>query len=46
MKGEKCFYYQQPRHIIANYPKSIIKAISVVEIAGIAIDNSKILGKK
>lgn len=46
MKREKCFYYQQPRHIIANYPTSIIKAISVVEIAGIAIDNSKILGKK
>ena len=31
---------------MANCPKSIIKAILVVEIAGIAIDNSKIFKKK
>ena len=46
MKEGKCFYYRQPGHITANCPKSITKATSVPEIAGTAIDNSEILGKK
>ena len=40
MKKGRCFYCRQPGHTTANYPKSITKATSVVEIAGIAINNS------
>ena len=46
MKEGRCFYYQQPGHTTANYPKSITKEALVAEIAGTAIDNSKILGKE
>ena len=46
MKERRCFYCRQPGHITANCPKSITKATSVAEIAGTAIDNSKISGKE
>ena len=46
MKERRCFYCRQPGHTMANCLKSITKATSVMEIAGIAIDNSKILGKE
>ena len=45
MKEKMCFYCQQLGYIIANCLKNIIKITSVMEIAGIAINNSKILGK-
>ena len=46
IKEGRCFYCQRAGHIMANCPKNITKATSVKEIAGIAIDNSEILGKE
>lgn len=40
IKERRYFYYQQLRHIITNCLKSILKAASVLEIIGIAINNN------
>lgn len=41
MKEGKYFYYWQPEHKTANFPKNITNAVTVAEIVGIAIDNTK-----
>ena len=46
MKKGRCFDCRQLGHTMANYRKSITKIISVAEIVGTAIDNSKISGKE
>ncbi len=41
MKEGKYFYCRQLGHKTANFPKNITNAVTVAEIVGTAIDNTK-----